>query len=91
MAMIEDDDRSAAEKIDHPVDNPYQAYLIVLFVVGILVLNYPLLSLYDRIWLPLGIPLLYLYLFLTWLGIIVLTALVMERTSKQRSRPPTRR
>lgn len=54
-------------------------YVIVLFVAAVLALNYPLLSIYNRVLLPLGIPLLYLYIFLVWLVIIVLTAMAMER------------
>ncbi|MEZ5582980.1 MAG: hypothetical protein R3F37_09640 [Candidatus Competibacteraceae bacterium] len=39
----------------------------------------PLISSADRLLLPLGIPLLYLYIFLVWLAIIVLMALIVER------------
>jgi hypothetical protein len=53
--------------------------IVVLFIAGVLALNYPLLSSADRLLLPLGIPLLYLYIFLVWLAIIVLMALIVER------------
>ena len=53
--------------------------IVVLFIAGVLALNYPLLSSANRLLLPLGIPLLYLYIFLVWLAIIVLTALIVER------------
>jgi hypothetical protein len=52
--------------------------IIILFVVGALALNYPILALFDHRVLPLGIPLLYLYLFVLWLTVIVLTAFIAE-------------
>ena len=51
--------------------------IIILFVVGALALNYPLLDLFDRAALPLGIPLLYLYLYLVWLAIIALLVAIV--------------
>jgi hypothetical protein len=54
--------------------------MIVLFLMGALALNYPLLSVVDRQHLVLGMPLLYLYLFLVWLVIIVLMAFIAERS-----------
>ncbi|MCU7843859.1 MAG: hypothetical protein KZQ93_08480 [Candidatus Thiodiazotropha sp. (ex Monitilora ramsayi)] len=52
--------------------------LIALFLLGALVLNYPLLHLFGAASLWLGIPVLYLYLFICWLVLIVLMALLME-------------
>jgi hypothetical protein len=54
-------------------------YLIILFVAGVLALNYPLLSVLDRMLLPLGIPLLYFYIFAIWLIIIAVMASIVER------------
>lgn len=45
--------------------------LIIIFIIALLVLNYPLISLVDKKTLIAGIPGLYLYLFLVWAGIIV--------------------
>lgn len=53
--------------------------LIILFIVGVLILHYPLLALFNKVWLPFGIPLLYLYLFLAWLLLIVLLAIIMAK------------
>lgn len=53
--------------------------LVVLAVIGILALNYPALSLFAHGGSLLGIPLLYLYLFLVWAGLIVLAAAIIER------------
>ncbi|MBY0266533.1 MAG: hypothetical protein K2W84_08990 [Burkholderiales bacterium] len=53
--------------------------LAALFLLGFLLFNYPLLSLFGgntRIW---GIPLIYLYIFVAWAVVIALMALVIER------------
>lgn len=62
-----------------PAEKRRRETLVVLFVAAVLALNYPLLAIFDQMLLPLGIPLLYLYLFLVWLAIIVATAIVMRR------------
>jgi len=53
--------------------------LLVLFVFGILALNYPLLALFNKTVLWFGIPLLYLYLFVVWTLFIVSIAFITER------------
>ncbi len=53
--------------------------LLALVLIGVLTLNYPLLSLFRQTTLLFGIPTLYLYLFLVWGLFIFLTALIMER------------
>lgn len=53
--------------------------MVILYIAGILALNYPFLYIFDRLLLALGIPLLYLYIFIIWLAIIVLMALIAER------------
>ncbi len=53
--------------------------LVALFLLGCLLFNFPLLSLFagsTRIW---GIPLIYLYVFAAWAIIIALMALIIER------------
>ncbi len=52
--------------------------LLALVFIGVIALNYPLLSLFRQTTLLFGIPALYLYLFLTWGLFILLTALIME-------------
>ncbi len=54
-------------------------YIVILFIGGALALNYPLLALFNRLLLPLGVPLLYFYIFLVWLLIIVVMALIVEK------------
>jgi hypothetical protein len=53
--------------------------LAALFLLGFLLLNYPLLSLSSGNQTWLGIPVLYLYIFGIWTALIMLIALVIER------------
>lgn len=53
--------------------------LVALFLLGALLFNYPLLALFNYGVNLLGIPLLYLYLFVTWLVLLVLMAVAVER------------
>ena len=54
--------------------------LVALFLLGVLLFNYPLLSLFAGSERVLGIPVLYLYLFTAWIALIGLMALIIERT-----------
>ena len=53
--------------------------LIGLFLLGCLLFNFPLLSLFNVGRTVLGVPLLYAYLFAAWLLVIALVAAIMER------------
>ena len=55
--------------------------LVALFLLGLLLLNYPLLQLFERPGEILGIPLLYAYVFAVWALLIVLMALILEKRS----------
>lgn len=52
--------------------------LVALFLLGCLLFNYPLLSLFNNPAEIFGIPLLYAYLFVAWGLLIALMALVAE-------------
>lgn len=52
--------------------------LLALFLVGCLLLNFPILALFSTGGLVWGIPLLYVYLFLCWVLLIALMALLIE-------------
>jgi len=52
--------------------------LLALFLIGCLLLNFPVLSLFSTDGMVWGIPLLYVYLFLGWAILIALMALVIE-------------
>lgn len=57
--------------------------LIAIFFVGVLLLTYPILSLFDKSILIFGIPLLYLYLFAAWGGLICLIGFVTSFRNRQ--------
>jgi hypothetical protein len=68
--------------------------LIALFLLGVLLFNYPLLAMFNAPTLVLGVPKLYLYLFAAWGALIAGAALVLERTepdgSGEAGRTPAR-
>ena len=52
--------------------------LAAVFLLGCALLDYPLLSLFDRSGEVFGVPLLYAYLFAAWAVLIALMAAVIE-------------
>lgn len=52
--------------------------LVAIFLIGSLLVNYPLLSLFSVNGMLWGIPVLYLYLFMCWAVLIGLMALLIE-------------
>ena len=54
--------------------------LVALFLLGLLLFNYPLLALFNRAAEAFGIPLVYAYIFCAWALVIGLLALVVERS-----------
>jgi hypothetical protein len=54
--------------------------LVALFLVGLLLFNYPLLAMFNAPTLVLGVPKLYLYLFVAWAVLIAGAALVLRLT-----------
>jgi hypothetical protein len=54
--------------------------LVALFLLGLLLFNYPLLTLFNAPRVVLGVPLLYLYLFVAWAAVILIAAIVVRRT-----------
>lgn len=53
--------------------------LIALALLGLLVFDYPLLSLFSTDGTVLGVPILYAYLFTSWAALILLMALTVRR------------
>lgn len=53
--------------------------LAAIFVLGCVLLNYPILSLFSRREEVLGIPLLYVYVFGAWTLLVGLMAAAVER------------
>jgi len=58
-----------------------QERLIALSVLGILLFNYPILSLFNDLLFLFGIPLLYLYFFIIWLFFLGLLAWIVRAKS----------
>ncbi len=59
----------------------YGQRLIALFLLGCLLFNYPLLSLFSIEHHLFGIPLLYVYIFAAWALLIALIAAAVERNT----------
>ena len=53
--------------------------LVGLFLLGVLLFNYPMLALFNVNAMVLGVPILYAYLFGAWALLIACVALLMER------------
>ena len=62
--------------------------LVVLFLLGCVLLNFPVLSLFERAARLLGVPLLYLYIYGVWLLLIAAMALIIERRAEPRPTSP---
>lgn len=60
--------------------------LVGLFLLGWVLLNFPILCLFNRPVLALGIPVLYLYLFGVW-SLIILLIMLVNRSAPDRSPP----
>jgi hypothetical protein len=54
--------------------------LVALFLIGLVLFNYPVLAAFNRATDVLGVPLLYAYLFGAWALLIALLALVVARS-----------
>ena len=55
--------------------------LAALFLLGCLLLNYPIFSLFAGAAQLFGVPLLYVYIFFAWALVIALMAIVVERST----------
>lgn len=53
--------------------------LVAIFLLGAVLFNYPILSLFNRAEAMLGIPLVYAYIFLAWGALIALTGWIVGR------------
>jgi len=52
--------------------------IVSLFLLGLLLFNYPMLALFNVSQAVLGVPVLYAYLFAAWALVIALAAAVIE-------------
>lgn len=60
--------------------------LVALFALGLLLFSPPLLSLFNAPSNLLGVPLLYLYLFASWITLVVLVAAMAHGRTRSRRR-----
>lgn len=58
-------------------------YLWAVFFLGLFLMNYPVLSMYNIPKEIFGIPLLYLMVFGFWVLLILITYLVIRKTNKK--------
>jgi hypothetical protein len=54
--------------------------LVAVGLVGFLLFNYPLLALFDVEARVLGVPVLWAYLFVAWIALVALIALIVRRS-----------
>jgi len=66
-------------------DSKINKRLVALFLLGCVLLNFPILSLVNLEILVFGLPLLYVYIFGIWCLLISLTALVTLFHSRKRA------
>lgn len=60
--------------------------LVAVFLIGLVLFNYPVLSLFDRAAIFFGMPLVFAYLFMAWAGLIVLMIWVVEHNPERSDR-----
>lgn len=53
--------------------------LVAVFLAAVLLLNYPVLSLFDLPQSVMGIPVLYLFMFAVWAAVIAAITWIVER------------
>jgi len=56
--------------------------LVALFLLGLLLFNYPLLAMFNSATLVAGVPKLYLYLFVAWAAVIAGAALILRLAAR---------
>jgi hypothetical protein len=68
----------------HPPDSAQRRGQRLLFIAGlfVLLLNYPLLAAFDHDGRVAGVPVLYLYVLITWLLLIALTGWLAKSFNK---------
>ena len=73
---------------DIETERQKNARLVVLFFIGVILFNYPILSLFsDKEKEIFGVPLLYIFIFVTWAALIFLTAWTTCRQDRKGSFP----
>jgi len=55
-----------------------QSKLVGVFLLGIVLLNFPLINLFKKDQFIFGIPALYTYLLIVWIALIIFIALIVK-------------
>ena len=61
------------------------AKLIILFVAAVVMLNFPLLGIFDRRQLQYGLPMMYCYLFAVWALLVLLVGLAVQNRNRRKT------
>jgi hypothetical protein len=61
--------------------------LVGLFLLGCIVFNYPLLTLFNLKRILFSLPLFYLYIFATW-SVLILLLIIVTHRSRTQKKPP---
>ena len=64
--------------------------LVVLFLMGCILFNYPLLSLFNLETMIFGVPLVFFYVFTGWALLILLAAIATQTRRRASSKPPAK-
>jgi hypothetical protein len=68
-------------------DNGKNKRLVGLFLLGCMLFNYPLLSLFNLKRMLYSLPLFYLYIFTVWSAMIILLIVITNHSSTQHKPP----
>jgi hypothetical protein len=60
--------------------------LAAVFLLGVILFNYPVLALFDKAATVLGLPLIFAYLFAVWAIVILLLVWIVERGERSERR-----
>jgi hypothetical protein len=64
--------------------------LVGLFLMGCILFNYPLLSLFNLETMIFGVPLVFFYVFTGWALLILLAAIATQTRRRASSKPPAK-
>jgi hypothetical protein len=64
--------------------------LVCLFLMGCILFNYPLLSLFNLETMIFGVPLVFFYVFTGWALLILLAAIATQTRRRASSKPPAK-
>lgn len=63
--------------------NDKASKVISLAFLAFILFNFPIIGLFGKEFFLFGLPLLYLYIFVVWLGLIITLAIILRKKHKQ--------